>query len=170
MEILYVIYCIVSIVVCFTSLSLILYQYDLVNKNKSKTEALQKQFDYSKYDEDFKYLHYIINRERDIALNYILNPMEIQFDEKLPITDNDVNNVVADVSEKVLGYLGDSYKTYLVNKYFTTLENLITYIVEEVQTFLTSHAIIKNFDRAKRNLIKDRQISIFDMNEKNKTE
>ena len=170
MEILYVIYCIVSIVVCFTSLSLILYQYDLVNKNKSKTEALQKQFDYSKYDEDFKYLHYMINRERDIALNYILNPMEIQFDEKLTITDNDVNNVVADVSEKVLGYLGDSYKTYLVNKYFTTLENLITYIVEEVQTFLTSHAIIKNFDRAKRNLIKDRQISIFDMNEKNKTE
>ena len=170
MEILYVIYCIVSIVVCFTSLSLILYQYALVNKNKSKTEALQKQFDYSKYDEDFKYLHYIINRERDIALNYILNPMEIQFDEKLTITDNDVNNVVADVSEKVLGYLGDSYKTYLVNKYFTTLENLITYIVEEVQTFLTSHAIIKNFDRAKRNLIKDRQISIFDMNEKNKTE
>ena len=170
MEILYVIYCIVSIVVCFTSLSLILYQYDLVNKNKSKTEALHKQFDYSKYDEDFKYLHYMINRERDIALNYILNPMEIQFDEKLTITDNDVNNVVADVSEKVLGYLGDSYKTYLVNKYFTTLENLITYIVEEVQTFLTSHAIIKNFDRAKRNLIKDRQISIFDMNEKNKTE
>ena len=104
MEILYVIYCIVSIVVCFTSLSLILYQYDLVNKNKSKTEALQKQFDYSKYDEDFKYLHYIINRERDIALNYILNPMEIQFDEKLTITDNDVNNVVADVSEKVLGF------------------------------------------------------------------
>lgn len=170
MEILYVIYCIVSIVVCFTSLSLILYEYDLINKNKSKTEALQKQFDYSKYDEDFKYLHYMINRERDIALNYILNPMEIQFDEKLTITDNDVNNVVADVSEKVLGYLGDSYKTYLVNKYFTTLENLITYIVEEVQTFLTSHAIIKNFDRAKRNLIKDRQISIFDMNEKNKTE
>ena len=42
MEILYVIYCIVSIVVCFTSLSLILYEYYLINKNKSKTEALQK--------------------------------------------------------------------------------------------------------------------------------
>ena len=170
METLYIIYCIIGVVICFTSLGLILFEYEIISKHKPKSENVLKQFDYSKYDDDFKYLHYIINRERDIALNYILHPMEIQFDEKLTITDDDVNNVVSDVSEKIIGYLGDNYKEYLIEKYFTTLENLIVYIVEEVQTFLTSHAIVKNFDRAKRNLIKDRQISIFDMNEKNKTE
>jgi hypothetical protein len=168
MEIFLIIYVIFASIVYLGFLGLVVHEVS--SKIKSKTENPPKQFDYSKYDEDFKYLHYIINRERDIALNYILHPMEIQFDEKLTITDDDVNNVVSDVSEKVLGYLGDNYKTYLVDKYFTTLENLIVYIVEEVQTFLTSHAIVKNFDRAKRNLIKDRQISIFDMNEKNKTE
>jgi hypothetical protein len=168
MEIFLIIYVIFASIVYLGFLGLVVHEVS--SKIKSKTENPPKQIDYSKYDEDFKYLHYIINRERDIALNYILHPMEIQFDEKLTITDDDVNNVVSDVSEKVLGYLGDNYKTYLVDKYFTSLENLIVYIVEEVQTFLTSHAIVKNFDRAKRNLIKDRQISIFDMNEKNKTE
>lgn len=144
MEIFLIIYVIFASIVYLGFLGLVVYEVS--NKIKSKTENSLKQFDYSKYDDDFKYLHYIINRERDIALNYILHPMEIQFDEKLTITDDDVNNVVSDVSEKVLGYLGDSYKAYLVDKYFTTQENLIVYVVEEVQTFLTSHAIIKNFD------------------------
>ena len=135
---------------------------------KSKKPEIKGVVDYSKYEDDFKYLYYIISRERDVAFNYVLSPMEIQFDEKLTITDEDVENIVIRTAENVISYLSGPYKNYLIEKYFETEERLIRYIVEELQLYLTSKAIGANYDRAKKTLLKNRNVEILGMN--NKTE
>ena len=124
--------------------------------------------DYSTYDSDFKYLNHIIERERALALNYILSPLQVQYDDKITIKDDDVHKIVENASSSVLLYLGEEYEDYLILKYFDTNEALIKYIVEEIQIYITGQAIIKNFDRAKRVLSKNLQEDIFSMNMSNK--
>lgn len=124
--------------------------------------------DYSTYDSDFKYLNHIIDREKTLALNYVLSPLQVQYDDKITIKDDDVHAIVANASNGVLKYLGEEYEEYLILKYFDTNEALIKYIVEEIQIYITGQAIVKNFDRAKRVLSKNLQEDIFSMNMSNK--
>lgn len=146
----------------------------LFKENKRLSEGLAEATkyknlrDYSTYDSDFKYLNHIIDREKTLALNYVLSPLQVQYDDKITIKDDDVHRIVENASSGVLKYLGEEYEEYLILKYFDTNEALIKYIVEEIQIYITGQAIVKNFDRAKRVLSKNLQEDIFSMNMSNK--
>lgn len=136
----------------------------LLTKELADATRFKNLTDYSTYDSDFKYLNHIIDREKMLALNYVLSPLQVQYDDKITIKDDDVQTIVANASSGVLKYLGEEYENYLILKYFDTNEALIKYIVEEIQIYITGQAIVKNFDRAKRVLSKNLQEDIFAMN------
>ena len=131
---------------------------------KSKKSVALEKDDYSEYDKDFKFLHYLIDRERTVAINFVLAPMEIQYDEKMTINDDDVEKIVSDCCRRVLGSLVSKYQIFLIEKYFGSQESLIQYIVEDIQLFITSEAIKKNLNRARNNLIRNKTDSIFNLN------
>ena len=102
----------------------------LLTKELADATRFKNLTDYSTYDSDFKYLNHIIDREKMLALNYVLSPLQVQYDDKITIKDDDVQTIVANASSGVLKYLGEEYENYLILKYFDTNEALIKYIVE----------------------------------------
>ena len=140
--------------------------FPLSMRNRRK-QPVPENNEYSKYEEDFKFLHYLIDRERSIAINFVLAPMEVQYDEKMTINDEDVEKIVSDCCRRVMGSLVPKYQIFLIEKYFGTQESLIQYIVEDIQLFITSEAIKKNFNRARNSLVRNKSSAVLDLNHVN---
>ena len=138
--------------------------FPLSMKNRQK-QPLPEKNEYGKYEEDFKFLHYLIDRERTVAINYVLSPMEVQLDDKLSINDDDVMKIVSDATDRVYNSLIPKYKEHLILNYFGTVEALIQYIVEDIQLFVTSEAIKKNLSRAHNSFIKNKSTAVLNLND-----
>lgn len=131
-----------------------------------KKPEIKKEPDYTNWEKDFGFLTLITNRKKGISKEFLIATYNRQKAETDYLTDEEIEPVVSKIVFEIIGQLGKKYKDFLVDKYFGTDENLISYISEDVYVDLVSDTINRNVKKITSNLQKKIISSISGMNKK----
>lgn len=129
---------------------------------RKEKETLDKQIaalkikaeDYTNLEKDFGFLTLILSRKKNITKEYLINIYSRQKSDTDYIQDEEIEPIISQVVEEVLSQIGDSYKNFLIEKYFGTYENLVIFVTEDVYVDLTSSAISRNIEKINKNVRK----------------
>lgn len=133
-------------------------------KKKKVEEPKQKEYSYSKWDEDFGFYLLISDRKKNITKTYLIDLYSSQKSERDTFNDDDLDIVVKGTTLDILNQLGDNYKNFLIDKYFGTLESLIYFVNEDVYVSLFNAALEAGIEKIK-NLLTNKRIQ--NINERN---
>ena len=136
-------------------------------KKKNKKE-LNSSFNYTTFDEDFKFLNMIMTRKKNITKEFQINTFSTQQAEKDFLRDEDIEPHILNITNETIGSIGDNYKNFLVSKYFGSIENLIKFIAEEIYVSLVSEVINKNAEKTTKLVRKTVIESISNLNRNKK--
>ena len=125
----------------------------MFNKKK-KTEEPKKEVDFTNWEKDFGFLMLIISRKKNITKEFFINVYNRQKDDKDYITDEELEPIITKIVTEVLEQIGDTYKDFLIEKYFGKKENLISFISEDVYVDLISDVINRNTKKISTNIQK----------------
>lgn len=115
-------------------------------------KQIQKQPDYTNFEKEFGFLNLILSRKKGITKEFLIGVYANQKSEKDYLTDEEINPIVEDIVIEVLSQIGDTYKNFLIDKYFGDEEALIKYITEDVYVDLISDSINRNTIKIKNGM------------------
>jgi hypothetical protein len=134
---------------------------------KKKKEPVKVAFDYTKWESDLGFLTLIITRKINIAKEFNLKILGDQMTENNAfIGDKDITELYQDTTNDIYDSLSDTYKTYLIEKYFGTDKAFIAFIAETVIEELIVTAIDKNNSKIKTRYSKEMVDAITELNKK----
>ena len=107
---------------------------------------------YVNWENDLGFLNFILSRKKSIVIDFLVATYSKQLQDTDYLKDDDVEPIVENVVVDTLGMLGESYKAFLIEKYFGSEQKLIEFIAEDVYINLTSDAIERNNQKIKFNI------------------
>ena len=133
---------------------------------KKKKVKEDVQLDYTKWAEDFGFLTLIMNRKKAIIKDYIINVYSKQLSDDSYIRDEDIDPLVAGCVKEVMVNIGPKYRDFLIDKYFGTEANLVSFITEDYYADLVSSSIAANNRKIIKGISGKKASDIFKLNEK----
>jgi len=121
---------------------------------KKKVEQKPIDTNYQDWDKDLGFLTLILTRKKNITKNYFINIFKTQLKETDYITDEDLFPIIQQGVEETMSEISDSYKAYLITKYFRSEAELIKFVTEDFYVDLTTSAITQNGEKIKMNIIR----------------
>jgi hypothetical protein len=109
---------------------------------------------YQDWDKDLGFLTLILTRKKNITKNYFINIFKTQLKETDYITDEDLFPIIQQGVEETMSEISESYKQYLITKYFRSEAELIKFVTEDFYVDLTTAAITQNGEKIKLNIIR----------------
>lgn len=100
--------------------------------------------DYTTWEKDFGFLLLILSRKKGITKEFLISIYDKQKKDKDYLTDEELEPIITKVVEEVVSQVGENYKKFLIEKYFGTEANFISFITEDVYVDLVSDAIKRN--------------------------
>jgi hypothetical protein len=110
--------------------------------------------DYSNWEKDLGFLTLVMDRKKNITKNYYIGIFSTQLKETDYLRDEDLEGIIYSGVSEVIQELSDSYKNFLITKYFASEGELIKFVTEEFYVELTSEAIKQNNSKIRTNIIK----------------
>ena len=136
---------------------------------KKKQEPV-KTFDYTKWESDLGFLTLTITRKINIAKEFNLKILGDQMTENNAfIGDKDIIDLYQETTNDIYDSLSETYKAYLIEKYFGTDKAFIAFIAETVLEELIVTAIDKNNSKIKTRYSKEMVDAISELNKKTTT-
>lgn len=133
-------------------------------KKKQIQEA--PKLDYTKWNDDLGFLNFISTRKKNITKEYLISVYQKQKSDKDYLTDEEIEPIVNDIVNEIISQISDSYKSFLIEKYFGSIESLIKFISEDVYVDLTSDAINRNIKKITATVQKNALSALSGMNKK----
>ncbi len=132
---------------------------------KKKEEP--KVYDYTKWESDLGFLSLTITRKLNIAKEFNLKILADQMrEENAFLGDKDITELYENTTADIYDALAESYKKYLIDKYFGSDKALIAFIAETVIEELIVTAIDKNNLKIKTKYSKEMVNAISELNKK----
>lgn len=133
---------------------------------KKKPVQQPKEPNYKDFNEDLGFLYLVLNRKKEITVRYFINIYAQQKTDSDPITDEEIESLVEKQVKDTLNSIGDNYKNFLITKYFGSLNNLISFIAEDVYMDFTTKAIKNNLTKLENRIKVDKIAQILNSNVK----
>ena len=131
---------------------------------KIKSDNTKIQLSYTDWEKDFGFLNLILSRKKGITKEFVIGIYSNQKANKDYLTDEELDPHIQSAVNDVMSQIGDNYKSFLINKYFGTEENLIKFVTEDIYVDLVSDAINRNIGKIKSTLQKQQINVISKMN------
>ena len=132
-----------------------------------KKEQPKPVFDYTKWESDLGFLTLTITRKINIAKEFNLKILGDQLtDDNAFIGDKDITDLYQSTTADIYDSLSETYKKYLIDKYFGTEKAFVAFIAETVIEELIITAIDKNNSKIKTKFSKEMVDAISELNTK----
>jgi len=133
---------------------------------KKKEEPKVLFTDYTNWDKDLGFLTLLMTRKKNITKNYFINIYSSQLKDTDFVRDEDLEPIIIKSVNEIIKELSESYKTFLVTKYFGNEKELIKFLTEDFYVELSNAAIVQNTEKIRSNATKKRVIDVNRMNSK----
>lgn len=133
---------------------------------KKKEESKVLYTDYTNWDKDLGFLTLLMTRKKNITKNYFINIYSTQLKDTDYVRDEDLEPIIVKSVNELMKELSESYKTFLLTKYFGNEKELIKFLTEDFYVDLTNAAIVQNSEKIKSNAARKRVTDIGKMNTK----
>jgi len=137
---------------------------------KKKEEPKVLFTDYTNWDKDLGFLTLLMTRKKNITKNYFINIYSSQLKDTDYVRDEDLEPIIIKSVNEIIKELSESYKIFLVTKYFGNEKELIKFLTEDFYVELSNAAIVQNTEKIRSNATKKRVIDVNKMNSKNSEE
>lgn len=111
---------------------------------KKKQIPEKKTYNYIEWEKEFGFLNLIMTRKIRITKEFLIDVYNKQLSERDFLRDDDVEPLVDKGVKETLSQIGNNYKDFLIDKYFGTLENLVSFITEQFYVQLIAQTIDTN--------------------------
>lgn len=119
---------------------------------KKKQPEMIINYDYTKWTEDLGFLNLLLSRKKGITKEFLIGTYSKQKEATDYLTDEEIEPIVSRCVKEILSQISGNYKTFLINKYFGTEENLITFITEDCYVDLVSESVKRNTNKIIQNV------------------
>lgn len=141
----------------------------LKKKKKEMSEKPKQFFDYKNWEDDFGFLNLILEKKKTITSEFLIKTYGSQLKKSNDyLKDEDIQPQIISTVNETFSSLSESYRDFLIAKYFGSEESLIAYITEDVTLSLTITTINTNRSKIITNFKNEQVRKILEMNEKEK--
>jgi valyl-tRNA synthetase len=127
---------------------------------KKKEEPKILYTDYINWDKDLGFLTLLMTRKKNITKNYFINIYSTQLKDTDFVRDEDLEPIIIKSVNELMKEIAESYKAFLITKYFGSEKELIKFLTEDFYVELTNAAIVQNSDKIKANATRKRVTDI----------
>lgn len=133
---------------------------------KKEPPKVEKEVDYTKWEADFGFLTLILSRKKGITKEFLIGIYDKQKSDKDYLKDEEIEPIISNVVGETIEQLGSKYKSFLIDKYFGSEENLIKFVSEDVYVDLVSDAIKRNVKKITTTVQKNTMRALGNLNNK----